>query len=52
MPDLDTLTPAQRDALDDLLHGCDLIGARPLPCEIEWALRESAHASIDIGSKP
>lgn len=44
MPDLDTLTPAQRDALEDLEHNLDLIGARPLPCEIEWALARAGEA--------
>lgn len=38
MPDLDQLTPAQREALEDLELNLDLIGTRPLPCEIEWAL--------------
>lgn len=32
------LSPAEAKALDDLEHDCDLIGRRPLPCEIEWAL--------------
>ena len=32
------LSQAETDALEDLEHNCDLIGARPLPCEIEWAL--------------
>ncbi|WP_292229480.1 hypothetical protein [Brevundimonas sp.] len=33
----DKLTPAQEAALDELFHQCDLINARPLPCEIDWA---------------
>lgn len=37
----DNLTPAQREAIDDLLHNLDLIGARPLPCEIAWALEQA-----------
>lgn len=32
------LTPDERDALEELEHNLDLIGARPLPCEIEWVL--------------
>lgn len=32
------LSLAERYALEDLEHNCDLIRARPLPCEIEWAL--------------
>ena len=43
----DTLTPAQAEALDDLFHQCDLINARPLPCEIDWALRGGSHVRID-----
>lgn len=35
----DKLTPEQEAALEELFHQCDLISARPLPCEIEWALR-------------
>lgn len=38
------LTPAERDALEDLEHNLDLIGARPLPCEIEWALARARAA--------
>ncbi len=36
----DKLTPEQEAALEELFHQCDLINARPLPCEIEWALRK------------
>lgn len=32
------LTPAQTEAIEDLLHNLDLIGARPLQCEIDHAL--------------
>ena len=39
MPDLDTLTPAQREAVEDCFHQSDLIGRLPMPCEIEWALQ-------------
>lgn len=35
------LTPEQAEAIDELFHQCDLIATRPLPCEIEWALRKS-----------
>lgn len=45
MPDFDTLTPAQREALEDLEHNLDLIGARPLPCEIEWALSRARNGT-------
>lgn len=31
------LPPAYAEALDDLEHNCDLLGVRPLPCEIAWA---------------
>ena len=41
------LSPAELEALDDLEHNCDLIGVRPLPCEIEWALgREIGRAHV------
>lgn len=40
------LSPAERDALEDLEHNLDLIGARPLPCEIEWALERARAAQI------
>ncbi|WP_256364136.1 hypothetical protein [Brevundimonas sp. LM2] len=36
----DNLTPAQAEAIDDLLHNLDLIGARPLQCEIDWTLAQ------------
>lgn len=39
MPDLDTLTPDQREAVEECFHQSDLIGRLPLPCEIEWALQ-------------
>ena len=39
----DKLNPAQAEALDDLFHQCDLINARPLPCEIDWALARAHH---------
>lgn len=42
MPDLATLTQAQRDALENLLHNLDLIGAQPLPCEIAWTLERAS----------
>lgn len=32
------LSPAEAAALEELEHNCDLICARPLPCEVEWAL--------------
>ena len=32
------LTPAEAQAIDDLEHDCDLIGRRPLACEIERVL--------------
>lgn len=35
----DKLTPEQEAALEELFHQCDLINARPLPCEIDWALQ-------------
>lgn len=41
------LTPAERDALEDLEHNLDLINARPLPCEIEWALARARAAPED-----
>lgn len=40
------LSPAEAKALDDLEHDCDLIGRRPLPCEIEWALTRLASGTI------
>lgn len=43
----DNLTPAQAEAIDDLLHNLDLIGARPLQCEIDWVLRGGPHVGID-----
>jgi hypothetical protein len=32
------LPPGVEEALDDLEHNCDLINARPLPCEVRWVL--------------
>ena len=40
------LSPAERDALEDLEHNLDLIGARPLPCGIEWALGRARQSHI------
>ncbi|WP_374390176.1 hypothetical protein [Brevundimonas sp.] len=37
----DKLTPEQEAALEELFHQCDLISARPLPCEIEWVLQKN-----------
>ncbi len=39
MLDLDTLTPDQREAVEECFHQSDLIGRLPLPCEIEWAIQ-------------
>lgn len=44
----DKLTPEQEAALEDLFHQCDLINARPLPCEIEWALSRSDQSANGI----
>ena len=46
MPDISNLTEAERDALDDLWHNCDLIHTRPLPCEIEWTLERVRNAAV------
>lgn len=35
MVDLDTLTEAQREAVEESFNQSDLIGRLPLPCEIE-----------------
>lgn len=43
MPDLENLTPAQREAVEDCFHQSDLIGRLPLPCEIEWALNKAIY---------
>lgn len=39
----DNLTPAQAEAVEDLLHNLGLIGARPLQCEIDWAIARARH---------
>lgn len=41
------MTLAEREALEELEHNCDLIGTRPLPCEIEWALAGVATRSSE-----
>lgn len=47
----DALTPAQEEALEELFHQCDLINARPLPCEIEWALNREMQNGIATAVK-
>ncbi len=39
------LTPAQAEAIEDLLHNLDLIGAQPLQCEIDHALARAGEGS-------
>lgn len=46
IPDLENLTPAQREAVEDCFHQSDLIGRLPLPCEIEWAINREAQNAI------
>lgn len=45
MPSDRPLSPAEAEALDELFHQLDLIGARPLPCEIAWALERARGAA-------